>query len=110
MRNIDQSNGENAFRIFPTSFDTKLLIGWFYRWRIPNNGSTAIATSEQGPCEPIIKAVTSTITRLLGSENFETFRYIRAKSVNGAEKTERRREKTCFLGFRSPSFTTKEDG
>ena len=52
MRNIDQSNGEKAFRIFPTSVDTTLLIGWFYHGRIPNNGTAAIAqaiaTSEPG--------------------------------------------------------------
>ena len=45
MRNIDQSNDEKAIRIPPPSFDTILLIGSFYRRRIPNNG-TAIATSE----------------------------------------------------------------
>ena len=38
MQNIDQSNGEKAFRIFPTSFNITLLIGWFYPGRIPNNG------------------------------------------------------------------------
>ena len=40
MRNIDQLNGEKAFRIFPTSFNIPLLIGWFYPGRIPNNGTT----------------------------------------------------------------------
>ena len=39
MRNIDQSNGEKAFRISPTSFNITLLISWFYPGRIPNNGS-----------------------------------------------------------------------
>ena len=39
MRNIDQSNGEKAFRISPTSFNITLLIGWFYPGRIPNNGT-----------------------------------------------------------------------
>ena len=39
MRNIDQSNGEKAFRVFPTSFNITLLIGWFYPGRIPNNGT-----------------------------------------------------------------------
>ena len=29
MRNIDQSNGEKAFRISSTSFNITLLIGWF---------------------------------------------------------------------------------
>ena len=27
--NIDQSNGEKAFRISPTSFNITLMIGWF---------------------------------------------------------------------------------
>ena len=53
MRNLDQSNGEKDFQIFPTSVDTTLLIGWFYLGRIPNNGTAtkaqAIATSEPGP-------------------------------------------------------------
>ena len=40
MRNIDQSNGEKAFRISPTSFNITLLIGWFYQGRIPNNGTS----------------------------------------------------------------------
>ena len=39
MRNIDQSNGEKAFRIFPTSFNITLLIGWLYPGRIPNDGT-----------------------------------------------------------------------
>ena len=39
MRNIDQSNGEEAFWISPTSFNITLLIGRFYPGRIPNNGS-----------------------------------------------------------------------
>ena len=39
MRNINQSNGEKAFRISPTSFNITLLIGWFYPGRIPNNGT-----------------------------------------------------------------------
>ena len=39
MRNIDQSNGEKAFRISPTSFNITLLIGCFYPGRIPNNGT-----------------------------------------------------------------------
>ena len=39
MRNIDQSNGEKAFRISPTSYNITLLIGWFYAGRIPNNGT-----------------------------------------------------------------------
>ena len=39
MRNIDQSNGEKAFWISPTSFNITLLIGWFYLGRIPNNGT-----------------------------------------------------------------------
>ena len=43
MSNIDQSNGEKAFRIFPTSVDTTLLIGWLYHGRITNNGTAAIA-------------------------------------------------------------------
>ena len=30
MRIIDQSNCENAFRIYPTSFNITLLIDWFY--------------------------------------------------------------------------------
>ena len=38
MRNIDQSNGEKAFRISPTSFNITSLIGWFYPGRIPNDG------------------------------------------------------------------------
>ena len=38
IRNVDQSNGEKAFRISPTSFNTTLLIGWFYPGSIPNNG------------------------------------------------------------------------
>ena len=54
MINIDQSNIEKLFRIFPTSVDTTLLIGWFYHRRILNNGTVAIdqaiATSEPGPC------------------------------------------------------------
>ena len=41
MRNIDQSNGDKAFRISPTSFNITLLIGWFYPGRISNN-STAV--------------------------------------------------------------------
>ena len=40
IRNIDQSNGEKAFRISPTGFNITLLIGWFYPGRIPNNGMT----------------------------------------------------------------------
>ena len=39
MKNIDQSNGEKAFRISPISFNITLLIGWFYPGRIPNNGT-----------------------------------------------------------------------
>ena len=39
MRNIDQSNGEKAFRISLT-INITLLIGWFYLGRIPNNGTT----------------------------------------------------------------------
>ena len=39
MRNIDQSNGEKAFRHSPTSFNITLLIGWFYPGRIPSNGT-----------------------------------------------------------------------
>ena len=39
MRNIDQSNGEKAFRISPTSFNITLLIGWFYPGRKSNNGT-----------------------------------------------------------------------
>ena len=39
MRNIDQSDGEKAFRISLTSFNITLLIGWFYPGRIPNNGT-----------------------------------------------------------------------
>ena len=39
MRNIDQLNGEKAFRTSPTSFNITLLIGWFYPGRIPNNGT-----------------------------------------------------------------------
>ena len=39
MRNIDQSTGEKAFRISPTSFNITFLIGWFYPGRIPNNGT-----------------------------------------------------------------------
>ena len=39
MINIDQSNGEKAFRISPNSFNITLLIGWFYPRRIPNNGT-----------------------------------------------------------------------
>ena len=39
MRNIDQSNGEKAFQISPTSFNTTLQIGCFYPGRIPNNGT-----------------------------------------------------------------------
>ena len=38
-RNIDQSNGEKAFRISPTSFNITLMIGWFYPRRKPNNGT-----------------------------------------------------------------------
>ena len=38
-RNIDQSNGEKAFRITPTSFNITLMIGWFYSGRKPNNGT-----------------------------------------------------------------------
>ena len=38
MRNIDQSNGEKAFRISLTSFNITLLMSWFYPRRIPNNG------------------------------------------------------------------------
>ena len=53
MRDIDQSNSKKAFRIFPTSFDKNLLIGWFYRRRIPSNGTAAlaqaIATSQLDP-------------------------------------------------------------
>ena len=40
IRNIDQSNGDKAFRISPTSYNITLLIGWFYPGRIPNNGTT----------------------------------------------------------------------
>ena len=29
-RNIDQSNGKKAFRIYPPSFSITLMIGWFY--------------------------------------------------------------------------------
>ena len=36
-RNIDQSNGEKAFRISLTSFNITLMIGWFYPGRKPNN-------------------------------------------------------------------------
>ena len=39
MKNIDQSNGEEAFWVSPTSFNITLLIGWFYPGRIPNNGT-----------------------------------------------------------------------
>ena len=39
IRNIDQSNGEKAFQISPTSFNITLLIGWFYAGRKPNNGT-----------------------------------------------------------------------
>ena len=39
MRKIDQSNGEKAFRISPTSFNITLRIGLFYPGRIPNNGT-----------------------------------------------------------------------
>ena len=39
MRNIYQSNGEKAFPISPTSFSITLLIGWFYPWKISNNGT-----------------------------------------------------------------------
>ena len=39
MGNIDQSNGEKAFRISPTSFNITLLIGLFYPGRKPNNGT-----------------------------------------------------------------------
>ena len=41
-RNIDQTNGEKAFRSFrisPTSFNITLMIGWFYPGRKPNNGT-----------------------------------------------------------------------
>ena len=38
MRNIDQSNGEKAFRVSPTTFNITLLIGRFYPERISNNG------------------------------------------------------------------------
>ena len=38
-RNIDQSNGEKAFRISPTSFNITLMIGWVYPGRKPNNGT-----------------------------------------------------------------------
>ena len=38
-RNIDQSNGEKAFRISPTSFNITLMVGWFYAGRKPNNGT-----------------------------------------------------------------------
>ena len=34
-RNIDQSNGEKAFRTSPTSFNITLMIGWFYPGRKP---------------------------------------------------------------------------
>ena len=36
--NIDQSNGEKAFRISPTSFNITLMVGRFYPGRNPNNG------------------------------------------------------------------------
>ena len=39
MTNIDQSNGENVFRISPTSFNITMLIGRFYPGRKPNNGT-----------------------------------------------------------------------
>ena len=39
MIHIDQSNGEKAFQISPTSFNITLLIAWFYPGRIPNNGT-----------------------------------------------------------------------
>ena len=38
-RNIDQSNGEKAFWISPTSFNITLMIEWFYPGRKPNNGT-----------------------------------------------------------------------
>ena len=39
MRNIDQSNGERAFRISQTSFNITLLIGLFDPGRITNDGT-----------------------------------------------------------------------
>ena len=42
-RNIDQSNGEKAFRISPTncfiSYNITLMIGWFYPGRKLNDGT-----------------------------------------------------------------------